>query len=100
MRVIFHHRIQSDLRSALAFYDAEGGSKLGDRFFAEVEAVVSGVSGNPRGFHFADEGLRRAGLAAFPYHFLFEEGEDFVHFLVFRHDKRHPGFGLRRRRLG
>lgn len=99
MRVIFHQRIKSDLRSALSFYDEEGGSKLGDRFFAQVEFVVAEVTRNPKAFHFADEGLRRVGLASFPYHFLFEEGEGFVHFLVLRHDKRHPSFGSRRRRL-
>ena len=98
MQVIYHQQIKRDLRIALTFYDAEGGSKLGDRFFDEVESTVAQVTRNPQGFHFADDGLRRAALTSFPYHFLFEEGEGFIHFLVFRHDKRHPSHGLRRRR--
>jgi hypothetical protein len=32
MEVIFHRRIQKDLRAALAFYETEGGSKLADCF--------------------------------------------------------------------
>ena len=100
MRVIFHQLIKKDLRAALGYYDGEGGSRLGDRFFSEVEAVVAEVRTNPRGFHFADEGLGRAGLRSFPYHFLDEEGESFIQFLVLRHDQRHPSFGLRRERWG
>ncbi len=78
MRVIYHQQIKRDLRIALTFYDAEGGSKLGDRFFDEVEITVAQVMRNPQGFHFADDGLRRAALSSFPYHFLFEEGEGFI----------------------
>ena len=100
MRVIFHQLIKKDLRAALSYYDAEGGSRLGDRFFAEVESVVAAVRTHPRGCHFAAEGLRRAGLNSFPYHFLYEEGEAFVHFLVLRHDQRNPCFGLQRERFG
>lgn len=33
----------------------------------------------------------------FPYHFLYEEDQRKIRFLVLRHDKRHPNFGLRRR---
>ena len=97
MQVIYHRRIQSDLRSALAFYDAEGGSRLGDRFFADAEIAAAKVLQNPRTFHFIADGLRRASLESFPYHFVYEEDERLVRFLVLRHDKRHPGFGLRRR---
>ncbi len=40
MEVIFHRRIQKDIRAALHFYEGEGGEKLGDRFFAEAEAAT------------------------------------------------------------
>lgn len=97
VKIIYHRRTQKDIRSALAYYDAEGGKKLGDRFFAEVEAAARRIIQNPKGFHFAAEGLRRASLRSFPYHFLYEEDGQRVHFLVLRHDKRHPNFGLRRK---
>ena len=98
MVIIYHVLIKKGLRSALNFYDIEGGLKLGDRFFEEVEATVARVIKNPKRHHFIDDGLRRAPLQSYPYHFLYEENEARVHFLVLRHDKRHPSFGLRRRR--
>ena len=98
MDIIYHEQIKKDLRAALSYYDAEGGCCLGDQFFEDVEATAARVIGNPHGFHFAADGLRRAALDAFPYHFLYEESETGICFLVLRHDKRHPGFGLRRRR--
>lgn len=97
MDVIYHRGIKRDLRSALSFYDTEGGSKLGDRFFTEAEDAVALVLENPKRFHWIDDGLRRASLSSFPYHFIFEENDRSVRFLVLRHDKRHPSFGLRRR---
>lgn len=97
MEIIYHRRIQRDLRTVLAFYEAEGGAKLGDRFFADVEHAVAGVLRSPKAFHFIVDGLRRASLESIPYHFVYEENEQALRFLVLRHDKRHPSFGLRRR---
>lgn len=100
MRVVYHELIKKDLRVALAYYDSEGGSKLSDRFFEEVEAAAARAIENPQRFHYAEEqgDLRRAPLDSFPYHFLYEEHGDTICFLVLRHDKRHPSYGLRRRR--
>jgi hypothetical protein len=53
---------------------------------------------NPQGCHFVAVGLRRAALNSFPYHFLYEEDGSRVWFLVFRHDRQHPHFGLSRRK--
>ena len=97
MGFIFHRRIQKDIRSALVFYDEEGGPKLGDRFFAEAEQASLEVIRNPEVFHFIASGLRRAPLRSFPYHFVFEIVGSEIRFLVLRHDKRHPDFGLQRR---
>lgn len=54
MDFIFHRRIQKDLRSALVFYEDEGGAKLGDRFFSEAEQATQlrrcdQVGGSPTG---------------------------------------------------
>lgn len=94
----FHKLVKSDLRAALAYYDSEGGPLLGDRFFEAVESAISRVMENPRRFHFVEAGLRRAPLEIFPYHFLYEERGGRIYFLVLRHDRRHPRFGLQRRR--
>jgi hypothetical protein len=37
MAIIYHHQSKRDLRAALAYYDAEGGSRLGDRFGMEAD---------------------------------------------------------------
>ncbi len=97
MVVIYHRRIQKDIRSALAFYEEEGGIKLADRFFQEAEDIAARVIQNPNAFHFATPNLRRASFDTFPYHFLYEEDYHKLRFLVLRHDKRHPNFGLYRR---
>lgn len=97
MDVIFHRRIQHDMRAALSFYDSEGGSGLGDRFFAAAEDATVKVIANPQGFHFVSPTLRRLSLTTFPYHFLYEENPVMIRFMVLRHDKRHPSFGLRRK---
>lgn len=41
MSVIFHKLIKKDLKVALTYYDSEGGAKLGDRFFEDVEATIT-----------------------------------------------------------
>lgn len=97
MVVIYHRRLQKDIRSALTFYEDAGGRKLGDLFFAEAEEAVARVIQNPKGFHLATPKLRRASFESFPYHFLYEEDRGKIRFLVLRHDKRHPNFGLRRK---
>jgi len=89
---------KKDLRTALRYYDSAGGTRLGDRFFEEVEAALERVSKNPKRYHFVADGLRRASLHSFPYHFVYEENEERIHFLVLRHNKQHPAFGLKRRR--
>ena len=96
--LIYHRLIQRDLRTALDYYDGEGGVKLGDRFFSEVEAAVASIMKNPQGHHFSDAGLRRVSLSSFPYHFLYEAGDEIVWIAVLRHDRRHPNFGLRRKK--
>ncbi len=95
--VIYHRLFQKDLTAALYYYDEEGGPQLGDRFFEEVESAVGKVTNNPTRFHFIAEGMRRAQLKTFPYHIIYEESADRLKFLIIRHDKRHPSFGMRRR---
>jgi len=37
MDVIYHRLINKDLKTVLAYYEEEGGEKMADRFFAEVD---------------------------------------------------------------
>jgi plasmid stabilization system protein ParE len=95
---IFHKRISHDLRSALDHYEREGGTKLADRFFEEIQHAVDSIERNPEGHHFSDGGLRRIQLKSFPYNILFEIDGSFLWIAVLRHDRRHPSFGLRRKK--
>ena len=82
----------------MSHYDQEGGTKLGDRFFDEIESAICKIEQNPTGHHFSDGGLRRVQLRTFPYHFLYEADSTLIRIAVLRHDKRHPNFGLQRKK--
>jgi len=97
-QVIYHRLIQRDIHSALDYYDREGGSKLGDRFFSEIQSAVIDIEQNPLRHHFSDGGLRRLSLKSFPYHILYEVGDAVIWVAVLRHDRRHPSYGLRRKK--
>ena len=97
-RLVYHRLIQRDLRAALRYYETESGIELADRFFWEVEEAVSSIEANPTGHHFSESGLRRVSLRSFPYHFLYEVEPSEVWIAVLRHDRRHPNFGLRRKK--
>ncbi|MBC8128596.1 MAG: hypothetical protein H8M99_15765 [Gloeobacteraceae cyanobacterium ES-bin-144] len=47
MEVIYHRLVVRDLRMALNYYETEGGTKLADRFFAEVEEGVAKIIASP-----------------------------------------------------
>ncbi|MES2596757.1 MAG: hypothetical protein V4662_15550 [Verrucomicrobiota bacterium] len=69
---------------------------LAEDFFAEFEAGLFEVAGNPQAFHFDASGLRRCNFDRFPYHFLYDVREDYVRVWVVRHDRRNPRFGMQR----
>ena len=96
MKLHFHRAVQTDLRLALEYFDREGGTKLGDRFFAEVEATKDRIASDPTRFGFFRGDIRRARLRVFRYQFLFRIVGDEVRVLVLRHNRRHPEFGLSR----
>ena len=96
MKLHFHRAVQSDLRIALHHFDREGGSKLGDRFFAEVQAAKDRIVARPSSFGIFKDDLRRANLRVFRYHLLFRIVGNEVRVLVLRHNRRKPDFGLSR----
>ena len=98
MEVTFHRLIPRDLRAALTYYEREGGTVLGDRFFGEVEQCVVSIRNRPEGHHFSDGGYRRAALETFPYHILYEVDFSGIWIAILRHDRRHPSYGLRRQK--
>ena len=97
MKVTFHPSVRRDLRGILDYYD-ERSDSAGDQFYAAFDEARRKIKMAPRQFHLLDDCRRRCDLAKFPYHLVFEIEEDEVFITVLRHNKRHPGFGLRRRR--
>jgi plasmid stabilization system protein ParE len=95
MRVIRHPKLAEDIRDAAMHY-AEISGKVLSSFWSELEAVIESVEKNPRSHHYDSCGLRRANLRRFPYHLLYDVEDDVISMVVFRHDRRHPGFGTRR----
>jgi plasmid stabilization system protein ParE len=96
MNVDFHPLVKRDLREILDYYDARS-DVAGDRFFAEFEEAVRRILDAPMRCHPLDTQRRRCNLHKFPHHLVFEIEGDVVWITVLRHDKRRPGFGLRRR---
>lgn len=98
MEVIYHRLVVRDLRMALNYYELEGGTKLADRFFAEVEEGVAKIIAQPTAHYFSDDGYRRKALRSFPYHILYEVDALSIWIGILRHDRRHPSYGMRRKR--
>jgi plasmid stabilization system protein ParE len=96
MRVTYHPAVQRDVNSILKYYDAVS-PRLGDEFWRELMGAVERTVENPGRSHITESGLRRVNLARFPCHFLFRELPGKVRITVVRHNKRHSGYGTRRR---
>lgn len=62
----------------------------------DLRDIVAAAAENPNRFHTVDRNLKRANLKRFPYHILYDVSGETLRILVFRHNKRHPKFGLDR----
>jgi hypothetical protein len=68
-QVIYHRLIDRDIRCALDYYESEGGSRLADRFFADVQATVGAIEQSnriPRAIIFQMEDYVEYRSAIFP----------------------------------
>ncbi|MDR1282883.1 MAG: type II toxin-antitoxin system RelE/ParE family toxin [Opitutaceae bacterium] len=98
MMIEYHPAVQRDFNDAIAWYDAEGGFNLGDRFEAEFRACVAAIRMAPRRFPFFQNSdvFRRAQLPHFPWVIVYRIKSDIVRIVILRHSRRHPHFGMRR----
>ena len=98
MNLTFHPAVERDVKAILAYYRREGGERLADRFFGELQARFVEVAEHPARFPFylGNRILRRATLPKFPHLILFRILPDSVRVSVVKHEKRHPNYGLRR----
>lgn len=97
MRIIRHPKLAEDIRDVAMHY-AEISEKILSSFWNELESIIASIEKNPRSHHYDSCGLRRANLRRFPYHLLYDIEEDAVFMVVFRHDRRHPDFGIERKK--
>jgi plasmid stabilization system protein ParE len=96
MQIIRHPKLADDIRDAATHY-AELSERVSLSFWNELDAVIECIERNPRSQHYDSCGLRRANMKRFPYHLLYEVNDDTIFMVVFRHDRRHPKFGIKRR---
>ena len=96
MHVIRHPKLADDIRDAAMHY-AEISERVFSSFWSELDAVIESIERNPRSHHYDSCGLRRANMKRFPYHLLYEVNDDTILMVVFRHDRRHPSIGTKRR---
>jgi plasmid stabilization system protein ParE len=97
-KVVFHRLVQRDMSGVMTYYTEEAAVSVGDRFFRSFLEVVDMALHRPKSFHTISPVLRRANVPGFPYHFLYRETADGIRVLVLRHDRRHPSYGLNRRK--
>lgn len=96
MKVIYHRLAVRDVRQIVDYYESEAGPLLADRFFTDLLSTISKALADPRHFPPLGETIRRANLADFPFHFLYDEKSWGIRVVVVRHHRRHPRYGLRR----
>jgi plasmid stabilization system protein ParE len=96
MHVIRHPKLAEDIRDAAMHY-ADISERVFSAFWIELETVIESIERNPRSNHYDFCGLRRANMKRFPYHLLYDVEDDTIFMVVFRHDRRHPSFGIKRR---
>lgn len=97
MKVIYHRLAVRDVRQIVEYYESEAGSRLANRFFEDLLVILEKARTNPTHFPPLKDAVRRANLADFPYHILYEVKPWGIKVLVVRHHRRSPHFGLRRK---
>ena len=93
MKLELHPDALIDLREAATWYETRRRG-LADVFVAQVEAALARVLAAPLVFpkHPADERLRRALVARFPYAVVFSVRGDVIYVVAFAHGRRRPGY--------
>jgi plasmid stabilization system protein ParE len=97
--VSFHPRLQQDLNEILDHYETEAGLEIAARFEGEFRSAVEAIKRQPRHFSYYlnQRRFRRCKLPTFPHVLLFRETDSMLRFIVLKHVKRAPGYGLRRK---
>lgn len=99
MMLEYHPAVQDDFNEAIAYYEAEGGSHLADRFEREFRDCVSALLSAPTQFpyYLGSDRYRRVHLKSFPFVVVYREILGRVRVMILRHERRHPRYGTARR---
>lgn len=91
-RYTYHERAAAELREATRYYVEQGGSLASD-FLDEVDRGIAFIVENPEGAPvISAEGVRRKGLARFPYSLLYLVEPERIRIVTVMHHKRRPGY--------
>lgn len=97
MKVALHPAAEADVAEAAAFYEQEASAVVAARFVAEFKRVAMLVVQQPGIGAPRTGGRRLFHFKVFPYGLIYRQIPDGIHVLVVRHDRRRPGFGMRRK---
>ncbi len=91
MRIVLHPAADEELSEAVAYYAAIDVS-LGQRFYLEMERLMSEVCVHPKTFRQFDPPARRHFSSWFPYGIIYLEHDDHLWIVAVMHMKRKPGY--------
>ncbi|NJK91836.1 MAG: type II toxin-antitoxin system RelE/ParE family toxin [Blastochloris sp.] len=91
MRIVLHPTADSELTEAVSYY-AEIDPQLGERFYLEMERLISEIAVHPQTFRMFDPPARRHFSLSFPYGIIYLEQEDRIWVVAVMHMKRDPGY--------
>lgn len=97
MKVTLHPAAERDIAAAAEFYEQKASPVLAARFIQEFKHVVRLPTEHPDIGAPRPNGRRTFGMRVFPYSVMYVAKPQGIEVLVVRHDRRHPGFGGRRR---
>ena len=96
MKITLLPAAEEDVAEAASFYEKTGSAAVAAKFVVEFKRVAHvllefpGI-GSPR-----TRGRRGFSLSLFPYTIFYRQTADGIAILVVKHDRRRPGYGVRR----
>jgi len=91
VRVVeFYDEARLEIEEAVAWYDEQEVSGLGDRLIAEIRSALHKARTMPQAYPLVDERNRRVLLSKFPYGLFFREEDERMLVVAFFHSKRDP----------
>ena len=95
MEVSYHPLVKRDVAGVLHYYH-DISPVLAAELEVELQFIINRAAENPLRFHPAGRDFRRINLRRFPYHVLYDIRPGSIRVMIFRHDKRHPDYGMDR----